>query len=169
MLLVSLAMAGTTSAPAQVPSADAVAKAKFIVSLSRLSQWPAESFDSPQAPLHVCVVQDSPALAQALAQVVPAQINGRSVAVQAAATDRDRCHLVFVDESAAHRAEGFIRHRQPDTLTVGAVEGFVSRGGMVELIRTNDALQFDVDLAVLQRAGIHLPPGVLKLARKVKP
>jgi hypothetical protein len=53
-------------------------------------------------------------------------------------------------------------------LTLGAVDGFLSQGGMVELVNVNDALRFDVSLKAVRSAQLALSSQVLKLARQVR-
>jgi hypothetical protein len=53
-------------------------------------------------------------------------------------------------------------------LTLGAVDGFLARGGMVELVVVDDALRFDVDLHALRDSGLVLSSHALKLARRVR-
>jgi hypothetical protein len=52
-------------------------------------------------------------------------------------------------------------------LTLGDLDGFAARGGMVGLAVVDDALRFDVNLRAMRAAGMGLAAPVLKLARRV--
>ena len=54
-------------------------------------------------------------------------------------------------------------------LTVGSVKGFSQRGGMVEFRITPDArVAFDINLRVVERAGLKMSSQLLKIARIVE-
>jgi hypothetical protein len=157
--------------PAAWPqSSDAVAKARFAVTFARFVQWPLGAQRAAEgAPLRLCVLQNSPALAQAFAAHEGANVGGRRVSIVLQPAGSADCELLFVDDSAARSAPQLLgdaasRH----VLTVGAVDGFLMQGGMVELVNVEDALRFDVNLRIARDAGIGLNSQVLKLARRVR-
>ena len=155
------------AAQAQAPASEAEAKAKFAVTLARFVQWPAGAFASESAPLRLCVLQDSPAVAAAFAGQRGVPVAGRPLAVILLGPGAPTaCDLLFVDGSAA-RSYAVAAGEAP-MLTIGALDGFLSRGGMVELVNVNDALRFDVNLKALRTAHLGLSGQVLKLARQVR-
>lgn len=174
-LLRTLALAlgaATFVAQAQAPASEAEAKAKFAVTLARFVQWPAGAFASESAPLRLCVLQDSPAVAAAFASQRGVQVAGRVLSVSLAAPgvpgSASACELLFVDGSAARSYAAAGAGGEAPMLTIGALDGFLSRGGMVELVNVNDALRFDVNLKALRGAHLGLSGQVLKLARQVR-
>jgi hypothetical protein len=159
-------------ARAQATHSDAAAKAKFTVTLSRYAQWPAVGATHPAEALRLCVLHDSVAVGTAFAAMDGSLVSGRRLVVVAnpAATSVD-CDVVFVDASAAHAsrarllATGAVRAA---VLTIGAVDGFLALGGMIEVVTVNDTLRFDVNLPALRAAGLALSSQVLRLARLVR-
>lgn len=167
-LLLALA-AAVLPAHAQAPASEAEAKAKFAVTLARFVQWPAGAFASEAAPLRLCVLQDSPAVAAAFAAQRGVLVGGRALSVILLAPGAPAaCELLFVDGSAARSFAGPAPAGEAPMLTIGALDGFLSRGGMVELVNVNDALRFDVNLKALRGAHLGLSGQVLKLARQVR-
>jgi hypothetical protein len=163
-LLVGLALA--TAAAAHEAAGDAAAKARFAVTLARFVRWPAAD---GAAAMRLCVLQHSPAVAEAFAAHEGSLVAGRrlSIVLQAAPA-ADACDLLFVDGSANLPAQAAIEvARSAPVLTLGAVDGFAARGGMIEVVNVNDALRFDVNLAALRAAGLALNSQALKLARQV--
>lgn len=159
-------------ARAQAPTNEAEAKVKFTLTLARFVQWPAASFAGAgdAAPLRLCVLHDSPAVAAAFAGQQGKIVAGHPLSIVSDAVPPDGgCDLLFVDSSAARAAAGALRGaRDRPVLTLGAVDGFLSQGGMVELVNVNDALRFDVNLKALRGAHLGLSGQVLKLARQVR-
>lgn len=170
--LVLAMLLGTCAAVvrAQVPASEAEAKARFTITLARFLQWPVRPTAVAAAPLHLCVLHNSPALAAAFGAQQGVLIAGRPLNVSSVAPSAGHpCDLLFVDGSAARAfPDGLPPPGAQPLLTIGAVDGFLSRGGMVELVNVNDTLRFDVNLKALRSAQLGLPGHVLKLARQVR-
>lgn len=163
-----LVLAGPLPVSAQGAAGDAAAKAKFVVTFARFVQWPASAFAGSDARLRLCIEHASPAVGEAFAAHEGLAVGGRSLtisALAAPASEASGCHLLFVDASA-------VRHAPPaageSLLTLGAVDGFVARGGMVEIVNVDDSLRFDVNLRALRAAHLGLNSQVLRLARQVR-
>lgn len=149
---------------------DAAAKARFVVTVARFVQWPVSPVGLGATALRLCVLQNSPMLAAAFMAHDGANIGGRrlSVALKPAAGVAG-CDLLFVDESGARAAPPLLAEAQTlPVLTVGAVDGFLAQGGMVELVNVDDALRFDIDLRSVRASGLAMSSQVLKLARRVR-
>jgi hypothetical protein len=168
--LVLALLVSTWGGPAPGQGNDAAAKARFAVTLMRFVQWPVSAAGVDAAPLRVCVLQNSAALANAFLAHEGASVGGRRVAVVLQlAHGAGGCDALFVDESGSAAAAALLADAaQRPILTLGAIDGFLAAGGMVEVVRVDDALRFDVDLSQLRRAGLGLSSQVLKLARRVR-
>lgn len=169
--LLCTALAGApATVPAQAAGSDALAKARLVTTFARFVQWPAGTFSADDTPLLLCVAQDSPAVADAFRrQAAGTAAAGRplQLVLLAPRPAADRCHLLYIDDSAPRRHAPALPAAEEPVLTMAQIDGFASRGGMVELVVVNDALRFDVNLAALQRSGIGVRAGALKLAREV--
>lgn len=162
---------GLAGAPvhAQAPSTESEAKVRFVITLARFIQWPAGSA-AGKSPMRLCVVHRSPALAAAFANREGTAVTGRPLQLVAGDAVRPGgCDLLFVDASAGSAGSDSIAAfaGQP-VLTLGTLDGFLSRGGMVELVNVDDALRFDVSLGPLRTARLGLSSQALKLARRVQ-
>ena len=169
-LLACALAAGAGAAHAQALGGDAAAKAKLVATLARFVQWPAGSFENDASPLRLCVFTTSPTVERAFQSQHDALIGTRTVHTvinpQAVAKS---CHILFVDENGGSHVDRLLRSLSTEpAFTVGTQDGFVSDGGMVEIVRVDNALRFDVNLLALREAGLSINPGVLKLARQVR-
>lgn len=167
--------AGLVGAPggdgvhAQGSSGDAEAKVRFTMTVARFVQWPPTALHADAAPLKICVLHDSAALGAAFAVLGGQQVAGRPVQVALNPRDRRDCSLFFVDTSAAHgSAEALAAAAGSPSLTLGAVDGFLSQGGMIELTNVDDMLRFDVNLKALRSARLDMSSKALRLARQVR-
>lgn len=171
-LVVCAALAGAgggVGLHAQPTSGDAVAKAKFTLTLARFVQWPASARGSDGTPLRICVMHGSAALGAAFAALEGQRVAGHPVQVVTNPRDPAGCGLLFIDASAAHGSAAVIAAvAGAPLLTLGAIDGFVSQGGMVELANVDDTLRFDVNLKALRSARLDLSSQVLNLARQVR-
>ncbi|HKX45025.1 MAG TPA: YfiR family protein [Burkholderiaceae bacterium] len=172
LALIGLLLAAwTAGATAQSLGGDAAAKAKLVATLARFVQWPAGTFDSDSAPLHLCVATGSATVERAflghdntLAGTRPLQVSVVNGPVAAGS-----CHVLYLDDSAALSLDRWRHgHAGEPAFTVGTQDGFVSDGGMVEIVRVDNVLRFDFNLVALREAGLGINPGVLKLARQVR-
>lgn len=160
---------GHDAVRAQPASGDAAAKAKFTITLARFVHWPAGPASGDAGTLRLCALHNSAAVAEAFALLDGQRVAGRTVAVALNPKDLGACVLVYVDSSAAHgSALAIAAAGGASSLTLGAVDGFLSQGGMIELTIVNDALRFDVNLRALRSAHVELSSQVLKLARQVR-
>ena len=170
-LLACVLVAGLGVARAQAVGGDAAAKAKLVATLARFVHWPPATFENDATPLRVCVVSSSRAVERAFRSQAATPIGGRPVqtVIIGPRAVPGHCQIVFIDESGALRADQILdRLGAEPVFTIGTQDGFVSDGGMVEIVRIDNALRFDVNLTALREAGLGINPGVLKLARDVR-
>ena len=170
-LLACILAAGLGTARAQAVGSDAAAKAKLVTTLARFVHWPATSFDGETAALRLCVFSGSLMVERAFQSQAAAAIGGHPVQiiVNPRALSKN-CQVLFVDDGGPeiHMDQVVKRLGSEPVFTVGTQDGFVSEGGMVEIVRIDNALRFDVNLVALREAGLGVHPGVLKLARQVR-
>lgn len=152
---------------AQGAAGDAAAKAKFVITFARFVQWPASAFASPDAPLRLCLLHASASVGEAFAVHQGALVGGRPLLIVGPGGDTAGCRLVYVD-SSAQRAATLPQAAGEPVLTLGAVDGFVAHGGMVEIVNVDDTLRFDVNLRAMRGAQLAVSSQVLRLARQVR-
>jgi hypothetical protein len=78
------------------------------------------------------------------------------------------CQILFVSKSERKRyAELFDEIRGQMVLTIGETPEFLDAGGMIVFSMPGETLQFDVNLAVANKAHLKISSQLLALARRV--
>jgi hypothetical protein len=172
-------------APALAPAEEDV-QAAFLLNFLRYTDWPAHSFDGPDAPFVITVVGSEQVAARVRAVVGAAgRVHGRPVEVRwlqgargtraapfDSARDREvelqlrRSHLVFFHASAGTVPGQTLSDLwgQP-VLTVSDVPDFTRAGGMLGLVRAAGRVAFDANPEAIRNSRLLLSAKVLKLAR----
>lgn len=149
---------------------EARVKVRLALSLARFTQWPAGAFAAADDPLNVCVVERSDLVAGAFREIAGQAVNGRPLRLVAPAPlAAAGCHLLFVHASSGPAGLGLVDAAAGrPVLTIGDLDGFAARRGMVELVNVNDAIRMDVNLAAIRSGQLELSSRVLQLARRVR-
>jgi len=165
------ALFGARPAAAADGSTDAQVKAGFVYNFAKFTEWPAAAFASPQAPIRLCLSGVDETQAKAFAGIEGKPVQGREVRIKRnpTATEIAECNILFVGDEEPRRAQQTLQAvRNASVLTVGDNEGFADVGGVIGLFYADNRIQFEVNLAAAQRAGLKIASQVLKLARSVK-
>lgn len=167
-VLVLLTLAGPLGWSPVWAQQDLAIKVRLTLSLARFTQWPSVDPSTTEA-LRLCVLHRSPPVFSSFRGKAGEFVNGsRLLVMEAPSSGVAGCHVLFVHASAPAFAEHVHDAVRRSVLTVGDGDGFVAAGGMVELVPVNDAVRFDVNLAVLRAAHLVLSSQVLRLARQVR-
>jgi hypothetical protein len=189
-LALALPWAGAPPAAAQERRLQAAdVEAAYLVNFLRYTQWPAQRFASPDAPLVVTVVGPAEVAGRLRAVAAAAgPIDGRAVEVHNLPSprgsldtpldsERDReaaqllrhSHLVYFHDGAAPLHPRVLADLwgQP-VLTVGNSRGFAARGGMLGLVRNGGNIVFEANPGAIRNSGLVVSAKVLKLARPAR-
>ena len=145
-------------------------KAAFLYNFGKFVEWPREAFTSNDAPFRLCVVGGE-AFARARESLAGKSIRGRKLDVLPVETPADaaQCHMLFVSSAGQHigidRTLGELSRSR--TLTVGESSDFIVSGGIINLIRVDDRVRFEIDRLAGERAGFRFSAQLLKLATLV--
>lgn len=167
-VLLAFALPAATMATYGAGGQDAVTaeyqlKAAFLYNFAKFVEWPAETDRSADS-FTFCVAGEEsfriigPYLAGK-------KVRGRMIVVRAAETSADTpgCHLLFVSAASIHLQNALRRISGP-VLTVGESTDFISSGGMINLIRENNRLRFEIARSAGERNGLKFRSQLLELA-----
>lgn len=145
-------------------------KAAFLYKFTHFAKWPPEVMGRKGDAITMCVMGRDE-----LAEVLEHAVEGRKSRNRPLVVRRvdgpggaAGCHVLFIgwsDGDAIDRILGELAS-QP-TLTVGDVQGFARRGGMISLVREGKRIRLEINRGAAERARIQLSSQLLKLAQIV--
>ncbi len=78
------------------------------------------------------------------------------------------CQALFIgDSDEKHFAKILESIRGANVLTIGEADGFLNRGGVVQLSYEDDAVRFQINLAAARNAGLKIDVRLLGIAKRV--
>jgi hypothetical protein len=158
--------AGSAAPPDSGISKEYKVKATWIFNFAQFADWPATAFADASTPIAIGVLGDD-AFGPFLDQLVQGEtVKSRPLVVKRARTvaDLKTCHILFVSKSEQQRLAGILADlRGAGALTVGEVEGFTQRGGMINFFLKGDKLRFEINLNAARDNGIRLSSKLLSL------
>ena len=141
-------------------------KAAFLLNFTKFVEWPAAAFESPTAPVTICILGDDP-FNGALDQAVAGEsVNGRSIAVlriRRVPSPRT-CQLLFLSSSENPR---LLADVGPGVLTVGETDTFLRDGGMIAFVLENRRVRFSINSRAAAKASLVLSSRLLNVAKTV--
>lgn len=145
-------------------------KAAYLLNFTRYVEWPPDAFESPSAPIHVCVLGDDP-FGDALEQTFAGRTaQGRRITVanvEAPSRARD-CHVVFISYDEWRRRPDVLAAVQAEgVLTVGESREFAASGGVLSFVPVQRTVRFEVNLSAQDGARLRISSRMLALASAV--
>lgn len=157
---------------AQQPSeAELQVRAQFVYNFANFVEWPTDAFPNAKTPIKICLFGHI-AFAPYLYTFSGTLIGDRELIVQK--TDnfdeiRAGCHILYVGEDERVRLPTFWNQIQYIyVLSIGERNGFADKGGIINILRTRDRVQFDVNIENAINNGLFLDSDLLALARIIK-
>ncbi len=173
LVLIVLGLLGPgTAASDPEPEGEAHLKVEMIYNIAKFIRWPTSTFDASGGQMIFAVVGEDSLAAILVSTLSQRSINGRHVFVRLIrrAQDMAGCHVLFISTSAEHRVAELLATAQHQALlTVGDSPGFVAAGGMVDFVREDNRLRFQIAPGRAEQAGLKVSAKLLALARVVEP
>lgn len=167
VLVLALVWVADAAAPAAV---EYRVKAVALLNFTKFTQWPATSFDNPQAPFVVGVLGEDPFGTTLLEATAGETVNGHPVQVRNFTTEDKLagCHVVFIARSETSKMKSIqkLLATKP-ILTVSEIDGFCEAGGVIQFLIHENRVRFDVNRNSATEAGLTLSSRLLGVARTV--
>lgn len=164
--MLGLALACTL--PAQ--ASESALKLAFAYNFAKFTEWSPTALPNG-APLLLCLARGDSDFAAALTGLHGKVVKGRTARtlVITRPAEADPCHVLMLPAAADPSPAEYVRLvRKTDILTVSDAVGFIDAGGMIQLIRVDNRLQFDINLGATQRAGLKMSSQLLRLAHALR-
>jgi hypothetical protein len=160
---------GSATQAESIVAPEYTVKAGFLVAFVQYTTWPAQSFESADSPIIICVPTRNP-FGDLLERTAAAQKSVRTIAVRRIdrIPDEGQCHIVFID-AQNYKLEttwlGALQHRA--VLTVGDSNHAIEHGAVLQFVTRDERIRFEVNWAAMETAGIKLGSPLLQSALKV--
>lgn len=168
LVLVGDRLAVHAAAP---PPAEYEVKAVYLYNFSKFIEWPANASAATRDHLVIGVIGDDP-----FGPLLDETVRPKSVADDPRLVVRRftrledvvNANILFISSSEAERLPQILRILDgASVLTVGEMDRFAERGGMIALKLEDKKVRFDINLDSVRRANLKLSSHLLKLARIV--
>jgi TonB family protein len=156
-------------APGQQNATEDQVKAAYLLNFAKLAEWPRSALPEGPSPLVIGVSGGDEEFLAILKGVVAGKIIGtHPVEVKTVKSEEDMksCHVIFFRASERKHIQATIE-TLPETglLFVGEDESFLRQGGMINLVRDQGSVRFEVNADALDRSEIHFSSKILALAK----
>ncbi|MSU56959.1 MAG: YfiR family protein [Pedosphaera sp.] len=146
-------------------------KAGFLYNFAKFVEWPSNSLPASNSPIVIGVFADDPA-APVLKQALDGKmVNGRSLIVKSLSETAalSTCHIFFLSRARQDRLKDVLGQvNAAPILTVGEMDQFAQRGGVINFVRADDSFRFEVNLEVAEKAGLKISAKLANMATIVK-
>lgn len=169
LLLAGLALFPLHTSAQEYRSGEYELKAAILFNLVKFVEWPAAAYSDAQAPTVLCVLGRDP-FGAALNEYSGNSVNGRALLIRRLHRDDDphSCQLVYISSSERKLLTELLRNLQRGPiLTVGEMEEFATRGGMIQLTVEEKQVHFTINLTAASREQLRIRSNLLALSRIV--
>jgi len=145
-------------------------KAAFLYNFTKFVDWPSESFKNDVDPIKLYVLGNDP-FGEALDTIRGKIVKGRKLVISRVqkVEEIEGAHLLFISPSEKARVKEILQSlRNKPVLTISEMERFGQLGGMINFIRVEDKVQFEINSEQAQQQKLKISSQLLKLARIVR-
>jgi uncharacterized protein DUF4154 len=142
-------------------------KAAILVNLVKFVEWPATAYSGPQAPTVLCILGRDP-FGSALKEHSGNIVAGRPLLIRRLERNDDPhgCQLIYISSSERKLLAQALKTLQGGAiLTVGEMEQFAARGGMIQLTIEDKQVHFTINLNVATGEQLRIRSNLLALSR----
>lgn len=153
----------STARAEDIPTIEYKVKASYLYNFLQFVEWPSDAFTNNT--ILVCVFgMDN--FGSALRPIAGEVVRGRVVTVRYLLDVKgiENCHMVFVSASESDRDSQIAQYLigRP-VLIVGESSGFLERGGIINLIRVDDKIRFEINQQTAKRNRLKISAQLMKL------
>lgn len=145
--------------------------ALFLYNFANFAEWPDAAFKNKKASIKMCLYGDIK-FANYLDAVDGTPIGNRPLNIYRTQQFEDiisGCHILFVAKDRKAELPKFWNNiNYFYVLSVGEQKAFTDKGGIINIMQTENNLVFDINISNALEVGLHLDSDLLNLARKIK-
>ncbi|MBF0611705.1 MAG: YfiR family protein [Magnetococcales bacterium] len=145
-------------------------KVAYLYNFTKFVAWPADAFAREDTPFHLCILGTDP-FGPLLDSLAKKSVQGRPIVVSrlTGLSKENVCQLLYISASFVGDLSSFVSLLEgKPVLTIGEVPGFIQSGGMINFVRLQEHLRFEVHPDHLQKAGLKASAAMLQVAIVVR-
>jgi len=141
-------------------------KAAYLYNFLRFVEWP----DNRQYTADICVygIHESYRPAFSSLATLPKQSQQLTIELFKDTDDLkslNSCQIIFITDKAYYKSKAIFEHlKGGQVLTIGETTNFIKLGGMINFIRVEDKIRFEINPARAEAAGLKISSKVLRIA-----
>jgi uncharacterized protein DUF4154 len=146
-------------------------KAAMLYNLTRFVEWPSSAYADPQAPTVLCILGRDPFGGSLTSVAANPASGGRPVQIRHVPNDKGirGCQVVYISSSERKSIVQILSTLKGSSiLTVGEMDQFAARGGMIQFSLEEKQVRFEINLDAASQADLKISSRLLVLARIVK-
>ncbi len=144
-------------------------KAVYLYNFAKFISWPSRASNSEVFP--ICIFGQDP-FGQVLDSIVAGEkINGQGLVVRRLTSTSQiaPCRIVFISQTESGRVKEIVNVSEKNAVaTVSDIEGFATRGGMIQFVLEDNRVRFEVNLDAVKNAGLVFSSQLLKVATTIQ-
>ncbi len=163
-------IARAVAADAPVPT-EQQSKALCLLNFAKYVDWPAGTFAETNSPFTIGCAGDAKTMESLKTAAEGKLIAGRPVVIVAAGDEAawQKCQVLFICASERKRQFDILKRLKTlPILTVGESDQFLSQGGIINFVKKDGKLRFEVDAAAARTAHLEISSHLLSLADHVQ-
>jgi hypothetical protein len=172
VLVIALCSPGLSNEGFASPDAitESEVKAAYLYNFAKFIAWPERSFATADAPMEICVLDDT-SFGSTLREIVYSHtVDGHPVQVVnvTAVAGAHDCHILFIPSLQAKQVRALIEAiGYKSIVTVGETQGFLEEGGIIQFALQEGKVKFQVNLHAAARSGVRISARLLGIATRV--
>ncbi|MGH9856831.1 MAG: YfiR family protein [Acidobacteriota bacterium] len=171
LLMILSGIVFSTPIQAQSPQEYQI-KAVFLYNFALFVEWPPGTFSDPRAPIVIGILGRDPFGSYLKEAIEGETINDHSLVIARYRTVEEikQCHILFISDSESEQLETILLALQGrPILTVGEVQGFAQRGGMIRFTNEKNKVRFRINIQSTTAAKLTISSKLLRHADIVSP
>lgn len=145
-------------------------QAAFLYHFTHYVEWPAAAFKKKDSPIEIGIVGKDP-YGKLIDQAVSGKkVKGRKIVVRRFPQIKNLkpCHILFIPPTEMKQLRAVLKRLAGTwTLTVGNAKGFIEQGGMINFVKKEDSVRFEVGVDRARKSRLKISSKLLKVALKV--
>jgi hypothetical protein len=158
---------GTPAVHGEPGASEYAVKAAIIFKIAKFVSWPNEDNANSDTPISICLREEDP-IGPAIDALSGEIVHGRKIQVRRLNNVRTLakdCEILYLSRPTAEQQASLLtRVSDAPVLTIGDTRSFTQAGGIISLDIAESRVQFAINVAASQRAGLEISAQLLQLS-----